>query len=452
MSITPRRRPPRLPAVVAVATAAALALTACTTSPESGPAESDVSQEEIDAALEEGADLVFWAWGPQYEAVVDAFNEEYPNMNVELQNTGSGTDHYTRYQNVVAAGSDIPDVVQIEYTATPQFALTGSIIDLAEYGQLDLQDSFSASAWEASQYDGGLWGLPQDDGPLAMFYREDIFEEYDLEVPTTWEEYIEVGRELRAADPARYLAPDAGDAGLTNALIWQAGGRPYQVDGSSLTIDFTDEGTQRYIDTYSTLLEEELVDTANPGFTPEWNAGLANGTYATWIAGGWAAGTLQRRIPEAAGTWRVAPIPTYGDTDTGSAQQGGSLSSVTEASESRLASIGFVQWMSSSDEAAQIWVDLGGFPAASAQTGSEEWLNQEVEYFGDQQINQIFAESAAAAGEGWEFLPFQPYASSIFGDSAGQAYLQRVTLAEGLDGWRSSLVDYAESQGFDVAE
>jgi len=452
MSAIPRAAR-RVTAPLVLGVAATLALSACAGPTGSAPtetAEAEFTQDDIDAALDEGADLTFWAWGPQYQSVVDAFNAEYPNMNVTLQNNGSSNDEYSKLQNVLAAGSGIPDVVQIEFNAMPQFALGESIVDFNTFGLGSMEDEFTTAAWSASEYNGGLYGLPQDGGPLTMFYRADVFEQFGLEVPTTWDEYVETARALKAADPNRYMMADAGEGNVVNALIWQAGGRPYSVDGTEIGIDYSDEGSERWVDVWTPLIEEDLVDTATAGFTPEWNAGLANGSYATWITGGWGAGTLQRRIPEAAGLWRAAPLPQYSADEFVTAQTGGSLTAVTEASENQLAGVGFTQWLASAPEAQEIWVGEGGFPAGTLTTESEDWLGTPVEYFGGQEINRIFADSAESVGEDWQFLPFQTYANSIFADTVGQAYAGNTDLASGLAEWQDSLLSYAQTQGFTV--
>ena len=57
-------------------------------------------------------------------------------------------------------------------------------------------------------------------------------------MPTTWDEYVEAAEKLHKADPKAYIANDTGDAGFTTSMIWQAGGRPFKVDGTKVTINF----------------------------------------------------------------------------------------------------------------------------------------------------------------------------------------------------------------------
>ncbi len=62
--------------------------------------------------------------------------------------------------------------------------------------------------------------------------------------------------------------------------------------------------------------------------------------------------------------------------------------------------------------------------------------------------------SASATGvvEGWQYLPYQVYANSVFPDTAGQAYTGSTSLADGLGAWQESIVKYGNEQGFTVSE
>ena len=89
------------------------------------------SAADLEAALEAGGTLTYWSWTPTAEAQVAAFEEAYPKVDVKLVNAGTNTEEYTKLQNAIKAGSGGPDVVQIEYYAMPQFALSDSLVDLS---------------------------------------------------------------------------------------------------------------------------------------------------------------------------------------------------------------------------------------------------------------------------------------------------------------------------------
>ena len=94
----------------------------------------------------------------------------------------------------------------------------------------------------------------------------------------------------------------------------------------------------------------------------------------------------------------------------------------------------------------------GGFPATLADLESDEFLAYESEYFGGQQINQVLVDAANSVGEGWQYLPWQAYANSIYADTVGQSYLNRTDINEGLQAWQEQNVTYGSEQGYTVEE
>ena len=220
--------------------------------------------DDLEAALEEGGELTYWSWTPSAEAQVAAFEEAYPNVDVKLVNAGTNTEEYTKLQNAITAGSGAPDVAQVEYYAIPQFALSDSLLDLAPYGFGDLEDEYTAGPWGAVTVDDAVYGLPQDSGPMAMFYNKTVFDQYGIAVPTTYDEYVAAAETLHAANPEAYITSDTGDAGFATSMIWQAGGRPFTAEGTDVTIDLQDEGSQKWADSWNRLVDGGLLSTT-PG-------------------------------------------------------------------------------------------------------------------------------------------------------------------------------------------
>ncbi|WP_104179696.1 ABC transporter substrate-binding protein [Arthrobacter sp. B0490] len=437
----------------ALALAAALSLTACGGgggNDAGGAAPEEVSADDVQAALEAGGDLTVWAWEPTLEKVVEDFEAEHPNVDIDLVNAGTGNDQYTALQNAIAAGSGVPDVAQIEYYALPQFALAESVKDLTGYGASDLSDTFSPGPWSSVQAGDGIYGLPMDSGPMALFYNTEVFEKYGVEVPTTWDEYVEAARTLHEADPNVYIANDTGDAGFATSLIWQAGGKPYTVNGTDVKVNFSDEGSTKFAETWQQLLDEDLLAPIS-SWSDEWYQGLGTGTIATLATGAWMPGNFTSGVPASAGKWRAAPLPQWEEGGTASAENGGSSLTIPTASEQGALAYAFLDYANVGD-GVQTRIDGGAFPATSAALKSEEFLNSEFEYFGGQKANEIFAESAQNVPDGWSYLPFQVYANSVFNDTAGQAYVSDTPLKDGLKAWQDASVKYGTEQGFTVSE
>ncbi|WP_136706288.1 sugar ABC transporter substrate-binding protein [Agromyces sp. H66] len=432
---------------------AAAALTGLLAACASGAGSADDgggSADDLDAALEAGGELTYWSWTPSAEAQVAAFEEAYPNVDVELVNAGTNTEEYTKLQNAIKAGSGAPDVVQIEYYAIPQFALSDALVDLGEYGLDELEDQYSASTWGAVNVDGKLVGLPQDSGPMALFYNKAVFDQYGIEVPATWDEYVQAARDLHAADPTKYITSDTGDAGFATSMIWQAGGRPFAIDGTDITVDLADEGTQQWTGVWNQLIQEELLATT-PGWSDEWFKGLADGSIATLVIGAWMPGVLESSVADAAGDWRVAPMPTYDGTPV-AAENGGGGQSVTKQSKNPALAAAFLRWLNSDPASIEVFLESGGFPSTTADLEDPDFVGLESEYFGGQKINEVLTQASKDVASGWSYLPYQVYANSIFGDTVGQSYANRADLGEGLAAWQAQLVEYGNEQGFTVGE
>ncbi|KQQ20578.1 sugar ABC transporter substrate-binding protein [Rathayibacter sp. Leaf299] len=439
----------RVLAGLVVAGISAMSLVSCSSDSGTGSASSG-SAADLDAALERGGELTYWTWTPTGADQAAAFMEEYPNVEVEVVNAGTATDEYTKLQNAIKAGSGAPDVAQIEYYAMQQFALSDGLLDLTPYGLADLEEDYTASTWSAVNLNGGLYGLPQDSGPMVMLYNQAIFDQYGLAVPTTWDEYIAEAAKLTAADPSKFITNDAGDPGFADPLIWQAGGQPFTTDGTDVTIDLQDEGSKKWADTWNQLLEPGLLSPI-PTWSDDWFTALGNGTIATLITGAWMPGILEGSVPDGAGDWRVAPLPSY-DGSAATAENGGSAQSVIEQTDDPALAAAFLRWLNNSDESIGVFLDGGGFPSTTAQLNDDAFLNATPEYFGGQEINKVLVDASENVVEGFEYLPFQVYANSVFADTVGQAYSNGTDLNAGLEAWQENLATYGESQGFTITE
>jgi multiple sugar transport system substrate-binding protein len=443
-----RRRLRRTAALLVTGLAFAASLAACSSTGGGTSADSGTAS-EIEAALQEKTTLTVWAWAPAVEEIAMEFEAKYPNVTVKVVNAGTGNDQYIKLQNAIKAGSGAPDVAQIEYYALPQFALSDSLVDLTNFGFDDFEDEYTASTWGSVNLNDGVYALPQDSGPMALFYNKAVFDKHGIAVPTTWDEYIAAAQALHAADPNAYITNDTGDAGFTTSMIWQAGGQPYTTtDSTDVTINLQDEGSKKFADTWNQLVSNDLVAPIS-SWSDEWYKGLGDGTIATLAIGAWMPGNLESGVPDAAGDWRVAPLPTYEPGDTASAENGGGGDAILKQSKNKLAAAGFLQFMNQG-EGTQISIDAGGFPSTVADLESDEFLGASSEYFGGQKINEVLVQSAKDVVTGWNYLPFQVYSNSIYGDTVGQAYANKSDLNDGLKAWQKATADYGNEQGFTV--
>jgi multiple sugar transport system substrate-binding protein len=444
--ITMHNRLRRGLSALAIGVTAAVALAACA----SGGSSSSGSASDIEKALDQGGTLTYWSWTPSAKDQIAAFEKAYPKVKVKLVNAGTGADQYTKLQNTIKAGSGAPDVAQIEYYALPQFALSESLLDLKGYGFDSLESKFAKSTWNSVDLDGKVYGLPQDSGPMAMFYNKKVFDQYGIAVPTTWDEYVAAAKKLHTAAPDKYLAADSGDAGFTTSMIAQAGGTPFTTEGDKVTINLQDAGTKKWTKTWNELVEQGLLS-KTVGWTDDWYKQLGNGQIATMITGAWMPGNLEASVADASGDWRVAPMPTYDGGTARTANNGGSAEVVMKQSKNPALAAGFLKWLNSSSASTKVFMESGGFPSTTADLESSAFLDEKPEYFGGQEINKVLVDASKASDNDFTYLPYQVYANSIYADTVGQSYQNGTALEPGLEAWQQALVKYGKQQGFTVS-
>jgi multiple sugar transport system substrate-binding protein len=126
----------------AVLAISALALTACSTGGTDAAASGDCTPSEGPV------NLTFTTWLPGVEDAVAIWNEENPDIQVEVQtgpNGNGGT--YQNFFNQLAAGN-APDLGQIEFDAMPNFRVQDGLENIgACEGILEAEDQFVGWTW-----------------------------------------------------------------------------------------------------------------------------------------------------------------------------------------------------------------------------------------------------------------------------------------------------------------
>ncbi|WP_077797384.1 ABC transporter substrate-binding protein [Streptomyces sp. JHA26] len=430
--------------------ALALGATACGDE-DGGSSGKSVSQADVRAALEKGGTITVWAWEPTLKQVAAGFEKEHPGVKVNLVNAGTNKDQYTALQNAMSAKKGVPDVAQIEYYAMGQFALTEQLTDLKGFGAEKLATRYSPGTWNGVKAGGdGVYALPMDSGPMALFYNKKVFDRYGIKVPTTWDEYLTAARDLHRKNPEAYITADTGEAGFTTSMLWQAGSRPYTVNGTEVKIDFSDKGAGKFTGVWQKLIDEKLLAPVT-SWSDEWYKGLGDGSIATLATGAWMPANLESGVKNASGDWRVAPLPQWSAGDKAGAENGGSALALPELGKNEALAYAFVEY-ANAGKGVQTRLENGAFPATTADLQSSTFQETKFPYFGGQQANKIFAEAAGNVAGDWSYLPYQVYANSIFNDTVGKAYVSGTTLAEGLKAWQDASVEYGTEQGFTVEQ
>ncbi|UFU05688.1 ABC transporter substrate-binding protein [Ruania halotolerans] len=423
--------------VATAMTAGALALAgiaAC--SPEEGPRTST-----------EPVEVDFWGWVPGLEDLVTQWNDENPDIQVNFHRmTG---DDGQKVEAAVDAGSG-PDLVQLSTHDLPDYVISERVQDITEY-VADDEDNYTPASWASVSFDGRVFGVPQGIGPAATMYRTDIFAEHEIEVPTTWEEYLDAARELQAADPERYIANlSPSEMGQWLQEIQQAESSWYGIDGDAWTVGVNDAGSQLVAQRWQTLLDEDLVTTEQM-WTPEYWSLVNDGTIATISYAAWFPSILAENASGLSGDWAVAPLPTNAGSDN-SGDSGGAAVVVLKNAENPAAAAEFASWLNGSDETQEALITVGGlFPSTQNGLASPALL-QENEFYGGQVINEVFISSAENTPATWVEGPNFGFIQTTILDEFARVVNGEQTFLEALDVTQEAAVADLQARGLQVAE
>ena len=440
-------------ATAAVATLIGLA--ACGSSNESGSG--------ANAGDADKAELVFWGWdsGNTMKDLIADFEEANPGITVKFNNTGTANDTSTALSNAIAAGNGAPDVVMLEDPTVTQFAVTEGLIDLDQFGANELKDDYAAGPWNKLQYNGKSYALPIDSGPEVFFYNKAVFDKagVDGESIKTWDDYYEAAKKVRATGSyMTNVAGSANDYQPFTAQAWQAGAKPWRVDGENITINMTkDEGKEKYIAFQQKLIDEDLIDTKTQNWSDDWNRSLNDGSIASLTIGAWMPINLMNGAPDQAGNWRVAQLPQWNEGDEVSAEDGGSALAVTAQSKNQAAAYKFVEYLTHGD-GADTMAATGTFPSLKRILSSDSFTDPNSEsnkktndFFGGQNVNEVLSEAAQRTVTEFQYLPYNPFAQTSYGDEISKAYATKeLTLKQAMENYGKALAEHGEQQGYKV--
>ena len=405
-------------------------------------------------------ELTVWSWDSTLPRTVKGFEAKNPNIKVKVTNAGTNKDEYNALSNAIEAGSGAPDIAQIEYYALPEYVIRGHLENLSDLGASDFKDFYTPGTWSSVNINDGVHALPMDSGPMAWFYNKGVFDKAGVD-PTqvrTWDDFYEAAKKIRATGSyITNLAGTSNDYQPFTAQIWQAGAQPWKVDGENITINMTkDEGMQRYIQFVQKLIDEDLVDAKTPNWSDDWNRELNDGTLASLTIGAWMPINLMTGAPDQAGNWRVAQLPQWEEGKEVSAEDGGSALAVTSQSKNQAAAYKLVEYMTHG-EGAQTMADTGTFPSLKKILRSDSFTDPTTEsnkktndYFGGQNVNEVLSAAAQRPTEKFQYLPYNPYAQTAYGDEVSKAYSGDITLEKALENYANKLAEQGKQQGYNV--
>ena len=272
------------------------------------------TQAPAEAETVKDNEIVIWTWDETFNVkaakkAAAIYEEEHPELSIQVI-TKEREEIQTDVKNLLSAElyENLPDIIMLEdYDVQEMLAqFDDEFVDLTDRMNYD---KFVDYKKKLCSRGGRMYGIPFDSGTAALFYRIDLLEqagytEADMQ-DLTWEQYIEIGKDVYRKTGIPMLTLDPTDFPLVRVIMQSCGSWYVREDGVTVTIA-DNEALYQAMEIYRQLLESNVGRSVN-GWN-EFISAFQQGEVASVISGGWIISSIKAR-PEQENLWRIAPIP-----------------------------------------------------------------------------------------------------------------------------------------------
>ena len=365
------------------------------------------------------AKLEYWTWLTNQDVVAE-FNKTQTDFEVEHVQM-SHADINDKLVVALMSGAGAPDIATTTHRYFSLHGTTGKLYDLASSVR-DIISGFPESLQSLVTLNGKVYALPADISPSVLWYRRDIFQQYNIRTPIeTWDDYDAAARVLK--NNGIYVMPIFNPAGTwgSNAISMFLGSR-----GANL---FTADGkvieNNRDLEfalTYFYNMNKTGLGQSVTLFTPEFWGELKSGNIASWPMNVAEGANIKRNMPELSGKWGVMPFPKWNDKpEKLSGFWGGTVLMIPDQSRNKDNAVKFVKWLCGTVEgqiaASKAWNAVPALTAAYA----DSYYSQGDPYFGGDNVFAMINKTAPFYYYHWAVV------EKILGEQIDLMFADRIT-------------------------
>jgi len=288
----------------------ALALSGCSGGGGAGGGSGEYTAPEDDLS----AKITYGVWDqnqvPAIQENIDAFNEEYPDVDVTV-NVTPYAEYWTKLQTQ-ASSDTLPDLFWMN---GPNIGLYGSngqlepITGAVDAGDIDLAN-YPEALVDLYNIDDVQYGVPKDFDTIGIWANKALFEQAGVPLPEgdwTWQEFQDTAAAISSALSAQGIYGGAGGMdGQTTYYntIFQAGGSVIDGDTSGYDTPEAQAGIQFWTDLIASGGSpsiQQLTDTTGD----QW---FTSGKLAMYWGGSWFRSAITDT--DLAANVTVLPLPT----------------------------------------------------------------------------------------------------------------------------------------------
>lgn len=338
--------------------------------------------------------MSYWNSEDTVKAMLEYLAEKVPDVEIEYQFVDNA--NYDTIVDTQLSAGEGPDIICESPSSALKHAKLGYLSDVSSLGS-----KFSAAGTSAYSYDEKVYALPGISWFEGIYYNKAIFEENNLAIPTTFDEYIALCKKIQDLGIKPLAAGlKSWEPMMKNSMAFVTAEYLSTEEGKNFGADYREgkttlDGTwNKYIEKWSEMITEGIYTKDMTGI--DHNQALeefAAGKAAMFCSGPWDLETIQSKNPDL----KLDMMPFYGTKPSEGWLIGGPGCgfAVNENSPNKDAAMKILEAIATEEGQKSLWENNQGGTSYLTGTSFE--------------LPESFASASAAIGKGNIYCPWNEW-------------------------------------------
>ncbi len=387
-------------------------------SSESEAAESESSGSEASEAGKTKIRMTYWNSEDTVQTLLSYLEEAVPDVEIEFQFIDNS--NYDTIVDTQLSAGEGPDIICESPGSALKHAKLGYLTEVNDLGAL-----YSDAGTRLYSYDGNVYALPGISWFEGCYFNKALFEENNIELPTTFDEYIAVCKQFKELGITPLAAGlKSWEPMLKNSMAFVTAEYLSTPEGENFCADYREgkaklAGTWNpYLEKWSEMITEGIYTTDMTGIDHDQALDeFATGKAAMFCSGPWDLETIMSKNPDL----QIDMMPFYGTKASEGWLIGGPGCgfAVNAASKNQEAALKVLEAISTVEGQEAFWQD---------NQGGSSYLNG-----ASFELPEAYNSAASALNAGNVYCPWNEWGSAISAHETYGTEMQSYLLGQDLD-------------------
>lgn len=303
--------------------------------------------------------MTYWNSEDTVQTLLDYLAEEVPDVEIEFQFIDNS--NYDTIVDTQLSAGEGPDIICESPASALKHAKLGYLTELNDLGA-----KYSDAGTRLYSYDGNVYALPGISWFEGIYYNKEMFEENNISLPKTFDEYIAVCKQFQELGITPLAAGlKSWEPMLKNSMAFVTAEYLSKPEGENFCADYREgkttlDGTWNpYLEKWSEMITEGIYTQDMTGIDHDQSLDeFATGKAAMFCSGPWDLDTIMSKNPDL----QIDMMPFYGtETSAGWLIGGpGCGFAINAASSNQEAAMKVLEAISTVEGQAAFWQDNQG--------------------------------------------------------------------------------------------